>query len=132
MIDRGRGDGKVEVMGEKDFEDKFIKEKRFRQEFDSIIEILQGLDRAQSGDQRWCFRWARVKAIHYACALLLARFGRHLQSELSNTNAVAQVLKSLDLVKDRDFVTRIRSNLSDILEYMGLERLPKGRDEVSQ
>ncbi len=111
-------DGQLTVMWESEFDKKFDEWKSFRDNFKSLIDLLGRLDIVKGDDRSWCFRWARVKAIHYSCALLLMHFGSHMQREFTCITEARQVLDGLDIIADREFVAKVRKNLQDIQDHM--------------
>lgn len=91
--------------------------------FSALVSILRGLDVVQPGND-WALRWARLKAIHYSCALLLAHFGSHLPAPFHSRADAERTLETLDLI-DNDKKTKevILRNLEKL--QRSLEVIPK-------
>jgi hypothetical protein len=106
--------GTWEVIWEDDFQQEFVDSGAIAQEFESLVQLLQGLDR-RGADELWRFKWARVKAAHYACALLLLEFVSHLQSDFRSRRDVENVLDALRLIGDEHFEKQVTTNLRGLV-----------------
>jgi len=115
MMER-RPNGACEVViWEDEFERRFVETDTIDKEFRSLVDLLRELDVPQPNDRLWCFRWARIKAVHYACALLLAKFGSHLQSDFRSLDDAKLVWEGLRLIQRKDLEQRVVENFGNHL-----------------
>lgn len=115
--------GQFYVLSDFEFEEKFHE---IYESLESVIYVLKQLDIPDEKDNSWSLRWARIKAVHYSCALLLANFGSHTQKDFKTEADAQKVLQTPIEIMSLPCMEQMKANLRK-LEHDLIDRNEKIR-----